>query len=49
MNFPPTLQAFGTLEAWMNDRRNVIRFLLVRVLLMAAMVLAFSFFYLTQT
>lgn len=49
MNFPPTIKAFGTREAWMNDRRNVIRFLLARVLLMTAMVLVFSFFYLTQT
>jgi hypothetical protein len=48
MNSFPTLKAFGTVEAWINDRRNVIRFLLGRVLLMTAMVLAFSFFYLSQ-
>ncbi len=48
MNFLPTIMAFGTLEAWMNDRRNVIRFLLARILLMTAMVLAFSFFFLTR-
>ncbi|WP_216918648.1 hypothetical protein [Synechococcus sp. CCAP 1479/9] len=48
MNLFPTLQASGTLEAWMSDKRNVIRFLLARILLMTAMVLAFSFFFLTR-
>ncbi|WP_159819061.1 hypothetical protein [Cyanobium sp. Copco_Reservoir_LC18] len=46
--FLPATKAYGTLEAWMNDKRNVIRFLLARVLLMTVMVLAFSYFYLTQ-
>lgn len=44
--------AFGALpaplEAWMNDRRNVIRFLLARSLLMTAMVLAFHYLYLSR-
>jgi hypothetical protein len=48
MMFLPSIKAFGSLEAWMNDKRNVIRFLLVRLLLMTAMVVAFSFLYLSQ-
>ncbi len=38
----------GPLDAWMNDSRNVRRFLLVRFLLMAGMVLAFGSLYLTR-
>lgn len=45
----PSIKAFGSLEAWMNRQQNVMRFLLVRVLLMTAMVLAFSFLFLSQT
>ncbi|WP_216904373.1 hypothetical protein [Synechococcus sp. CCY 9618] len=48
----PSLRALGALQApldaWMNDRRNVIRFLLVRFSLMTVMVLAFGFFYLSR-
>ena len=36
------------LDAWMNDSRNVSRFLLVRFLLMAGMVLAFGSLYLSR-
>lgn len=42
------IKVFRSLEAWMNDKRNEIRFLLARLLLMTAMVVAFSFLYLTQ-
>jgi hypothetical protein len=49
MMFPPSIKAFGSLEAWMNDKQNVIRFLLVRILLMTGMVVAFSFLYLSQS
>jgi hypothetical protein len=41
MNQPTALRPFGWLEAWMSERKNVIRFLLGRLLLMTAMVLAF--------
>jgi hypothetical protein len=49
MMFPAAIKTFGSIEAWMNDKRNVIRFLLARLLLMTAMVLTFSLFYLTQS
>jgi hypothetical protein len=45
----PTFKVFGALEAWMGEKQNVIRFLLVRTLLMTGMVVAFSFFYLSQS
>jgi hypothetical protein len=48
MNLPITFKPFGWLDAWMNERRNVIRFLLARVLLMTAMVLAFSVLHFSQ-
>jgi nitrate/nitrite transporter NarK len=47
-----SLKAIGSLQAplegWMNDRHNVIRFLLARFLLMTLMVLAFASLYLTR-
>jgi hypothetical protein len=46
--FLPRIKSFEFLEEWMNDKRNVIRFLLVRLLMMTAMVVAFSFLYLSQ-
>ena len=49
MTLPPPINAFGWLEAWMNNKRNVLRFLLVRFLVMAAMVLAFSVLYLSHS
>jgi hypothetical protein len=49
MHAPPSIRAFGWLEAWMNNKRNVIRFLLVRFLLMTGMVLAFSVLYLSHS
>ncbi len=48
MNLPTALKPFGWLEAWMSERKNVIRFLLGRLLLMAAMVLAFCVLHLPQ-
>jgi hypothetical protein len=45
MTLPPSINAFGWLDAWMANKRNVLRFLLVRFLVMAAMVLAFSVLY----
>jgi len=45
----PSIKAFGSFEAWMNRQQNVMRFLLVRVLLMSAMVLAFSFLFLSHS
>ena len=49
MTLPPPINAFGWLEAWMNNKQNVFRFLLVRFLLMASMVLAFSVLYLSHS
>jgi hypothetical protein len=49
MNLPTALKPFGWLEAWMSNKRNVIRFLLVRFLLMTGMVLAFSVLYLSHS
>ncbi len=49
MHAPPSIRAFGWLETWMNNKRNVIRFLLVRFLLMTGMVLAFSVLYLSHS
>lgn len=48
MNQPSALKPFGWLDAWMSDRKNVIRFLLVRVLLMTAMVLTFCVLHLSH-
>jgi hypothetical protein len=48
MNLPNALKPFGWLDAWMSNRKNVIRFLLARVLLMTAMVLAFGVLHLSQ-
>jgi len=41
MKLPTGPDPFGWLDTWMSERKNVIRFLLARVLLMAAMVLTF--------
>jgi hypothetical protein len=49
MNLPTALRPFGWLEAWMSERKNVIRFLLGRLLLMTAMVLAFCVLHLPQS
>ncbi len=49
MMFLSSIKAFGSLEAWINEKRNVIRFLLARILLMTGMILAFSFFFLSQS
>ncbi|MCP9901029.1 hypothetical protein KBZ12_11285 [Cyanobium sp. Cruz CV13-4-11] len=49
MNLPTALKSFGWLEAWMSEKKNVIRFLLGRLLLMTAMVLAFCVLHLPQT
>jgi hypothetical protein len=48
MHLPTALRPFGWLDAWMSERKNVIRFLLARVLLMTAMVLAFSVLHFSQ-
>jgi hypothetical protein len=48
MSLPSALKPFGSLEAWMSEKKNVIRFLLGRLLLMTAMVLAFSQLHLSQ-
>ena len=42
MNLPTAPKPFGWLDAWMSERKNVIRFLLARLLLMNAMILAIS-------
>jgi hypothetical protein len=49
MTLPPSINAFGWLDAWIANKRNVLRFLLVRFLVMAAMVLAFSVLYLSHS
>ena len=41
MKLPAAPDPFGWLYTWMSDRNNVIRFLLARVLVVAAMVLMF--------
>ena len=41
MKLPAAPDPFGWLDTWMSDRKNVIRFLLARVLVVAAMVLMF--------
>jgi len=48
MTLPSALKPFRWLEAWMSEKKNVIRFLLGRLLLMTAMVLAFSQLHLSQ-
>lgn len=49
MTLPSALKPFGWLDAWMSERKNVIRFLLARLLLMTAMVLAFCVLHFPQT
>jgi hypothetical protein len=48
MNLSSAFKPFGWLDAWMSEKKNVIRFLLGRLLLMATMVLAFTQLHLSQ-
>jgi hypothetical protein len=48
MTMPSAFKPIGWLEAWMSEKKNVIRFLLGRLLLMTAMVLAFTQLHLSQ-
>ncbi|MEA5392409.1 hypothetical protein VB738_14190 [Cyanobium gracile UHCC 0139] len=48
MNLPAAFHPFGWLETWMIERKNVIRFLLARVLLMTAMVLSFCILHVSR-